>query len=177
MPYGIWRTSEPLFEGFERFVTDLGIPLPKRFQMAVDLTLNEDLLAAFSEDSPDHQRVHELLEEVKRTGVPLDTVTLEFALRKTMERSAERLQANPAERGALQDFDRVVALCRSLPFDVNLWAAQNAYYEVMQSRCHRDVLTASERGDSEATAWINTARSLGEILHVRANGSGGENSR
>ena len=35
-----------------RFVTDLGVPLPRRFRLAVDFTLNSDLLDAFSgEDS------------------------------------------------------------------------------------------------------------------------------
>ena len=148
-----------------RFVTDLGIPLPKRFQLAIDFTLNEDLLAALSVDEPDEPRVRSILEEVKRTGIPLDVVTLEFRFRRTVERAAQRLYEQPRDLGLLLSFERVTGLCSSLPFEVNLWQAQNVFYEVMRTR-YREFQARSEQGDASAQAWIRHARALGDTLKV-----------
>ena len=149
-----------------RFVTDLGIPLPRRFQMAIDLSLNEDLLEVLSADQPDAGRVEAILEEVSRTGVELDMVTLEFAFRRTIERAARQFTKEPCSQQRLGRFDALVALCTALPFEVNLWEAQHAYYQVMQT-CFPELQAAAERGDADAQAWIHTAQSLGERLSVR----------
>ena len=93
-----------------RFVTDLGVPLPRRFRLAVDFTLNSDLLDAFSADEVDLKKSREILEEIKRTGVTPDAVTLEFALRRTIERLFTRFVANPMEPGLLQRLQETIAL-------------------------------------------------------------------
>ena len=78
-----------------RFVTDLGVPLPRRFRLAVDFTLNSDLLDAFSTDEIDLNRSRAILDEIKLTGVTPDAVTLEFSLRQTVERLFTKFIANP----------------------------------------------------------------------------------
>ena len=59
-----------------RFVTDLAVPLPRRFRLAVDFTLNSDLLDAFSAEEVDLKKSREILDEIQRTGVTPDAVTL-----------------------------------------------------------------------------------------------------
>ena len=44
-----------------RFVTDLGVPLPRRFRLAVNFTLNSDLLDAFSDGEVDLDKSRTLL--------------------------------------------------------------------------------------------------------------------
>ena len=41
-------------------------------------------------------RIRSLLEEARLGGVDLDATTLEYTLRKTIEKIAERLRENPA---------------------------------------------------------------------------------
>ena len=130
----LYRNFYAQYSTLARFISDLGIPLPARFQMAVDFTLHEDLLTVLSADEPHASRVQALLEQVNRTGILLDNVTLEFAFRKTVERAAEAFKRNPGERHLLERFDKVVSLCSLLPFQVNLWAAQNAYHAVRATR-------------------------------------------
>ena len=151
-----------------RFVSDLGIPLPPRFQMAVDFSLNEDLLAAVSRDDPDAERIREILDQVKRGGIPLDLVALEFAFRRSVERIAERFRVNPTDLERLQAFERVVGICPSLPFEVNLWGVQNTYFEVLKA-WGEQFQRRAETGDPEARAWLSTAASLGERLYVTTN--------
>ncbi|HYK51615.1 MAG TPA: DUF3536 domain-containing protein, partial [Terriglobales bacterium] len=84
-----------------RFVTDLGVPLPRRFRLAVDFTLNSELLDAFSNGEVDLPKSRAILDEIRRTGVKPDAVTLEFALRRTIEHLFTRFVANPMEPGLL----------------------------------------------------------------------------
>ena len=148
-----------------RYLTDLGVPLPKRFQMVVDFTLNSDLLDALSPEAADLKRAREIIAQVGRTGVTLDTVTLEYALRQVIERLSHRFLADPTRPGLLKQLDDTVDLAASLPFDVRLWEAQNIYYSVMQDHIVR-VRARAQRGDSEALAWLDSFAKLGEKLKM-----------
>ena len=140
-----------------RFVTELGVPLPRRFRLAVDFTLNSDLLDAFCNGEVDLPKSREILEEIKRTGVKPDAVTLEFALRQTIERLFAKFVANPMEPGLLQRLQETVDLALGLPFEVRLWDAQNTYYGVMRG----DAVQISERaehGDSRSSGLAGKIR-------------------
>ncbi len=119
--------------------------------MAVDFSLNEDLLAAVSRDEPDAERIHEILDQVRRAGIPLDLVALEFSFRKSMERIAERFRVSPTDLERLQSFEKVTAICPSLPFEVNLWGAQNVYFEVLKT-WGEQFQHRAEMGDPDARA-------------------------
>jgi len=149
-----------------RFVTDLGVPLPRRFRLAVDFTLNSDLLDAFSNGEVDLNKSREILEEIRRTGVKPDAVTLEFSLRQTIERRFARFVANPMEAGLLQRLEETIDLVLSLPFTVRLWEAQNTYYGMMRNYAGQ-VQERAERGDSEARVWLEGFARLGEQLKVK----------
>jgi hypothetical protein len=149
-----------------RFVTDLSVPLPRRFRLAVDFTLNSDLLDAFSGDEVDVKKAREILEEIKRTGVTPDAVTLEFALRKTIERLFSRFVADPMAPGLLQRLQETIQLVFALPFQVRLWEVQNAYYRMMREEAGPISLRA-QAGDAEAREWVEGFVKLGEALKVR----------
>jgi len=150
-----------------RFVTDLGVPLPRRFRLALDFTLNSDLLDAFSNGEVDLTKSREILEEIRRTGVKPDAVTLEFSLRQTIERLFARFVTTPMEAGLLQRLEGTIDLVLGLPFEVRLWETQNAYYRMMRDYAGQ-VLERAERGDSEARSWLEGFARLGEKLKVRA---------
>ncbi len=151
----LYRSFYGQYATLARFISDLGIPLPARFQMAVDFTLHEDLMAALSADEPDASQVQALLEQVNRTGILLDKVTLEFAFRRTVERAAEAYSRNPGDAQLLERFDKVVSLCPLLPFQVNLWAAQNAFYATREARFE---------AFSDAQNWVHAMDTLGAKL-------------
>jgi alpha-amylase/alpha-mannosidase (GH57 family) len=149
-----------------RFVTDLGVPLPRRFRLAVDFTLNSDLLDAFSVEDVDLNKSREILEEIRRTGVKPDAVTLEFALRRTIERLFTRFVADPMEPGLLPRLQETIELVLRLPFEVRLWDAQNTYYRLMRELASK-VNERAEHGDAEARAWLDGFVKLGEKLKVK----------
>jgi alpha-amylase/alpha-mannosidase (GH57 family) len=149
-----------------RFVTDLGVPLPRRFRLAVDFTLNSDLLDAFSNGEVDLDKSRTIIEEIRRTGVKPDAVTLEFSLRRTIELLFTSFVANPMEPGLLQRLLETIKLVLSLPFEVRLWEAQNTYYSMMRDYAGT-VRERAEGGDAEAQAWLEGFAKLGEKLRVR----------
>jgi len=149
-----------------RFVTDLGVPLPRRFRLAVDFTLNSDLLDAFSNGEVDLIKSREILDEIRRTGVRPDAVTLEFSLRQTIQRRFAEFVANPEEPGLLPRLQETIELVLSLPFEVRLWEAQNGYYGLMRDYAGK-VVERAEKGDTSARAWLEGFAKLGEKLKVR----------
>jgi alpha-amylase/alpha-mannosidase (GH57 family) len=148
-----------------RFVTELGVPLPRRFRLAVDFTLNSDLLDAFSSDEIDLNKAREILEEIRRTEVKPDAVTLEFALRRTIDRLFTRFVTDAMNPDLLQRLNETIDLVLSLPFEVRLWDAQNTYYSMMRSYAG-PVRERAEHGDPEARAWLEAFAGLGEKLKV-----------
>jgi len=159
----LYRNFYGQYATLARFITDLGIPLPARFQMAVDFTLHEDLLACLSADEPHASQVQGLLDQVNRTGILLDNVTLEFAFRRTVERAAMGFSRNPRDTGLLERFEKIVSVCPILPFEVNLWAAQNAYHTVRQA-WFEEFRVRAEQGDIGAQSWVQTMVALGTRL-------------
>lgn len=146
-----------------RFMADLNIPRPRRFQMAAEFTLNSELRRELEAELPDRDRIRARLEEAKLTGITLDAQTLEFAARGTIERVAARWFEQPEDVALLRDFEEVVGLAGSLPFQVNLWAAQNLYFRALQ-KAYPERSKANEESSRE---WVGLFRALGEKLRVR----------
>ena len=73
------------------------------------------------------------LAEARDVGVTLHEDGLGLALEHTLERLAEGLQGNPTELGRLEELEAVVDLARQLPFEVDFWQVQNAYYQLSKT--------------------------------------------
>jgi alpha-amylase/alpha-mannosidase (GH57 family) len=153
----LYRGFYSQYSTLARFLAELGIPVPARFQMAVDFTLHEDLLEALSADGPDAERVQALVEQMRRTGILLDHITLEFALRRTIERAAGQFRMDPYDPDRMRRFHDVVGLPKVLPFPVNLWAAQNDYHLARKSAL------GSQQPNGTADATSQWRRALDEL--------------
>ena len=148
-----------------RFLTALHIPLPKAFQSAAEIVLNGYLRRVFEQEEIDTERINGLLETAKVEGISLDNATLEFAFRKNIERMAERFAAEPTE-AHLRQLDTAAGLLRSLPFTVDLWKVQNAYYGMLKN-VYPKMRENKERGDELAQALIDGFEALGQKLAVK----------
>ncbi len=165
---GLYRGFYAQYGSLIRFVAEMGVPLSPQFQMAVDFSLHEELYTALSKDHAEPDRIAEILAQIERAGIPLHRVSLEFTFRRTVERAAHALQQHPEDIARLQSFEQAASISALLPFDVNLWRAQNIYFEVMQAYAP-DCKIRAEAGDEEAQRWLTMAASLGEKLYVNSN--------
>jgi len=145
-----------------RLLTDLSMPLPKAFSMAADFFLNTNLRRALEKEELDLDRITTLLDEAARGKITLDTAGLGYALQQIMG----RLAADPTDLTVLKKLQVAAALVRTLPFEVDLWRAQNVYYELLRG-VYPEFLDKADQGDEEAQAWVERFVPLGEALRVR----------
>ncbi|MGH7851881.1 MAG: DUF3536 domain-containing protein [Candidatus Binatia bacterium] len=157
----IYQPRAPLM----RFITDLGIPLPRGFAAAAHFVLNNQLRAALEQPAFDEKRVLGLLESARLEGVVLDSATLEFAYRQSLERLAEAFSAEPSLT-ALEQFYHAANLLRHLPFGVDLWEAQNLFYRLLEGR-YPEQKKAQLKGDEAARQWIGYFQNIGRLLRVK----------
>jgi alpha-amylase/alpha-mannosidase (GH57 family) len=148
-----------------RFLTDLGIPLPKGFAAAADFVVNHQLRAALAPPDTDLRRAFELLELARLEGISLDHPTLEFAYRQSLERSAAAASANPSW-SELQRFHEAASALQRMPFTVDLWHVQNLFYQMMMQHYPRQQKTQRE-GDETALQWLELFQEIGRMLHVK----------
>ncbi len=145
-----------------RFLGELGTPPPRVLHMTAEFVLNASLRRAFEEERFDLVRIRTLLDAAQRERVTLDSAGLSYALRHSLERMIQRLQAGPAELEPLERLEAIVDLVRSLPFEVDLWEVQNRYYQMLQQV--RPEFQA--RDDDAGRIWLAHFDHLGEKLRI-----------
>jgi hypothetical protein len=152
-----------------RFLLTVKMPLPKAFQAAAVVALNGQLRSAFKTSPLDIDRIRRLLEQAETAEVALDGEMLGFTLRRTINRLAADWSTEPEELPRLRLLEEAVELAGSLPFWVDLWKAQNVYYEVLQkARLHPEANPpGGQKGDPD---WIRKFKALGDLLKVRTDG-------
>jgi alpha-amylase/alpha-mannosidase (GH57 family) len=149
-----------------RFLGDLRAPLPRAFQTAADFALNSSLRSAFEDpDNLDFARIEALLDESRTFNIRLDGATLGFALRKNIKRMSERLFENPSDLQLMVRLEAAVGLAKTLPFEVNIWRAQNNYY-LMLRRLLPELRAQARAGQVQAQQWVNHFLALGRNLSV-----------
>jgi hypothetical protein len=148
-----------------RFLKDLRVPLPKAYRATAEFVLNLNLKEAFAAVDLDRDYIYNLLEEVRVLEVELDAASLEYALRKTLERLAVRFRDQLSELDCLLQLDAALVLAGELPFEINLWKVQNIYYEQMETVCPQWRQRANVRME-EAQTWVRHFVALGKKLAI-----------
>ncbi len=137
------------------FLADLRAPLPKVMRLTAEFVLNRALRREFESENVDLERIQTLLDTARREKTNLDAAGLAFVLRQRINGMVEMLAADPGDTALLATVDAVVAMARSLPFEVDLWMAQNVYYQLEQTE-YPQRKTQQE--------WVQPFISLGERL-------------
>jgi hypothetical protein len=103
-----------------------------------------------------------LLALAKADQIPLETANLSYIADQRMKRDLIELQNSS---GSLEILDRALALARvlvELPFELNLWQAQNIWYEIL--RTSSNALTALAADDRPH--WEKNFNELGSCLSI-----------
>ncbi len=154
----IYESHAPLM----RFLGDVGTPPPRALQVAAEYVFNGALRRALASREPDPDRIEELLLAARREAVPLDEAGLRLAVGDALEGQLVDVQRAAIDFARL---DRIVRLCRiarNVPFEVDLWRAQNLFYDLSR----RKLVEARRRGDETGErlrAWV---AAVGDLLSV-----------
>jgi alpha-amylase/alpha-mannosidase (GH57 family) len=133
------------------FLFQAGLPKPPALTLAAGFAINAGLRHVLDSDPVDLAQLRSYLSLAKIDQVPLDTSTLSYIADQRMKRAMADLQAaagtqasvwSPVSAGSLasadsiDQLDRALALVRALselPFGLNLWQAQNLWFEIFRT--------------------------------------------
>jgi hypothetical protein len=152
-----------------RFLQHLNAPLPRPYQLTADLLFTTDLRWAFGDDDPDVERIRKLVEDANQWGVVLPPNELSYRFARMLRRYAERWREAPDQHDLLRGLIQGVELAGSMPFEVDLWAPQNIFFE-MGKAIVPTVQTQAQAGSPAAREWLADYLRLGELLGIALDG-------
>jgi len=144
------------------YLSQAGLPKPPALTLAAGFAINAGLRRTLESDPIDTAQLRSYLSLAKADSVPLETATLSYIADQRMKRAMVELQMSI---GSLEVLDRAVALARTLcelPFDLNLWQAQNLWYEIL--RTSAQPLSSLEPDDH--TKWDQGFNELATCLSI-----------
>jgi alpha-amylase/alpha-mannosidase (GH57 family) len=144
------------------YLSQAGLPKPPALTLAAEFAINAGLRRALEGDSIDQSLLRSFLQLAKADKVPLDTTTLSYIADQRMKRAMVELQMSA---GSLEMLNRALNLAHTLvelPFELNLWQAQNIWYEILRTSSY--ALT-SQIADDRAR-WDKDFNELGKCLSI-----------
>lgn len=144
------------------FLYKTGLPKPPALTLAASFAVNAGLRRVLESDPIDQAQLRSYLSLAAADQVTLDTAELSYIVDQHMKRAMVELQISA---GSLEILDSTLALARTvteLPFELNLWQAQNIWYEILRSSNY--ALTALAEDDRPA--WERKFNELGECLYI-----------
>ncbi len=138
------------------------MPKPPALTLAAGFAINAGLRRVLEIDPIDQAQMRSFLALAKSDQVLLDTATLSYFADQRMKRAMLELLMSA---GSLEMLDRALALARTLtemPFDLNLWQAQNLWYEILRTPARALTALAAE----ERPQWDKDFNELGACLTI-----------
>ena len=157
----IYESQAPLI----RFLHDLSIPVPPALKSAAEFAINYQLRRAFERPELDPNSLQSYFKEASASQINLDVDTLEFVIRKRLEREVEQSAEHLDELEKAHKLRELVEFVQSLPFPVALWDAQNVLYGPLTQSLHSD-LGIANNGDLASKALRDELSQLSERLKI-----------
>lgn len=144
------------------FLLKTGVPIPKVFFTAAEFTLNLELKKAFERDL-DSTRIQQIVDEIKKWNVSVDSLVLEFVIRCRIEGFMENFRKNPSDISLLQNIEDALKIFPTLPLEINLCHTQNIYFKMVKT-VYRDFLQQAKAGDKNKAVWTEEFKQIGKRL-------------
>ena len=144
------------------YLAQASLPKPAALTLAAGFAINAGLRRALETDPVDAAQMRSFLNLAKADQVPLETATLSYIADQRMKRAMVELQMSS---GSLEMLDRALTLARNLielPFELNLWQAQNIWYDILGTAAY--ALTALAPDDRPR--WDKSFSDLGACLSI-----------
>ncbi len=144
------------------FLSQAGLPKPPALTLAAGFAVNAGLRRALEDEPIDQAQLRSFLQLAKADQVPLETATLSYIADQRMKRAMVELQLSA---GSLEMLERALTLARTLqelPFDLNLWQAQNIWYDVLRTSDY----ALNALIDVDRARWNKEFNELGSCLSI-----------
>jgi hypothetical protein len=142
------------------FLTETGMSAPPALATAAQFAINASLRRAIEAEAFDPVEIETLLARAESDQIPLNTPILGFTAGQRMKRAMVRLEASAAgdtsAAGALGTALVVAETIAKMPFEVNLWQAQNIWNDLLR-RSDTNYWTAE---------WKEDFKRLGRAMNI-----------
>jgi alpha-amylase/alpha-mannosidase (GH57 family) len=144
------------------YLSQAGLPKPPALTLAAGFAVNAGLRRALESDPIDQALLRSFLSLAKADLIPLESADLSYIADQRMKRAMVDLQMSS---GSLEALERALTLAQSLvemPFDLNLWQAQNIWYEILRTSSY----ALTSLGKVERPRWDKLFNELGGCLSI-----------
>jgi alpha-amylase/alpha-mannosidase (GH57 family) len=144
------------------FLSQAGLPKPPALTLAAGFAINAGMRRALEADPIDQAALRSFLALAKADGVAMDTTTLSYIADQQMKRAMIELLMSS---GSLEMLERALTLARiytELPFDLNLWQAQNIWYEILRTSSY----ALTSLGPEDRPLWDKAFKELAVCLSI-----------
>jgi len=142
------------------FLTETGMSAPPALASAARFAINASLRRAIESENFDAADIETLLNRAEADQIPLDTQLLGYTAGQRMKRAMVRLEASaagdPLASGALATALVITETIHKMPFEVNLWQAQNIWNDLLR------------RSDTNywSAEWKEDFKKLGRAMNI-----------
>jgi len=142
------------------FLTETGMSAPPALASAARFAINASLRRAIEAENFDPAGIENLVTRAESDQIPLDTQLLGFTAGQRMKRAMVRLEASvagdPSANGALANALVIAETIHKMPFEVNIWQAQNIWNDLLR-RSDTNYWTAE---------WKEDFKKLGKAMNI-----------
>jgi alpha-amylase/alpha-mannosidase (GH57 family) len=118
------------------FLTETGMSAPPALASAAQFAVNASLRRAIEDEAFDPISIEALLSRAEDDQIPLDTQLLGYTAGQRMKRAMIRLEASAegdhSASGALATALIIAGTIHKMPFEVNIWQAQNIWNDLLR---------------------------------------------
>jgi alpha-amylase/alpha-mannosidase (GH57 family) len=144
------------------FLSEAGLPRPPALSLAAGFAINAGLRHVLEAETIDVAQLRSLLKLAKADRVTFDTHVLSYLVDLRMKRAMVELQLKPTEDEILNKAIETAYALRELPFELNLWQAQNIWYDILRS----SLQLLSELSEEDGLRWKQKFEELGVCLSI-----------
>ena len=143
------------------FLTESGMAAPAALATAARFAINASLRRYLEAEAFDAVEIETLLARAERDQIPLDTALLGYTAGQRMKRAMIRLEATAAKdhsaEEALPIALDIAASIHKMPFEVNIWQAQNIWNDLLR------------RSDTNhwSDEWKEGFKQLGRTMNIQ----------
>jgi alpha-amylase/alpha-mannosidase (GH57 family) len=152
------------------FLSQAGLPRPAAMTLAATFAINAGLRRALESEPIDAVQARSWLNLAQADQVTLDKAQLSYFADQRMKRAMVELHDHPDDEHALDDALLIARTLHELPLDLNLWQAQNLWYDVFRGFPEKPPAAESLEKWKELGRQMNIAVDV--IVAEEANGNG-----
>lgn len=138
------------------FLSQSGLPRPAALTLAATFAINAGVKRALQSEPIDAVQARSWLNLAQADQIALDKPVLSYIADQKMKRAMVELHSQPGDSQRLENALLVARTLRELPFDLNLWQAQNLWYDAFRHL----------REQPPEAEQLETWRELGRQLHI-----------